>query len=181
MNLRIQFVSLALLLIWTVAVQAQALNSGAQAIALNANLAESISITLSANTVNFTLTSGSANNAGSGPVTATTAWTLRTGRTLRLYAYFASSAAALTNGAGNNIPSADFSVSDNGGAYRTITNTVAFGGAAAGRQLYRVGINAANRNSTHVDTMLFNINLSTIPQLPAGTYTGVLNIQAQAI
>ena len=58
------------------------LNSGAQTIALNANLAESLTLTLSANTVNFTLSAGSATNAGSAGITATTAWTLAAGRTL---------------------------------------------------------------------------------------------------
>src|SRR5690349_11567310 len=52
------------------------LNSGAQPITLNATLAESLSVNLSASTVNFTLTPGSAANAGSTNVTATTTWVL---------------------------------------------------------------------------------------------------------
>src|SRR5206468_5716830 len=84
---------------------AQALNSGAQTIALNANLSESLTLSLSANAVNFTLTGGSATNAGSTTITATTAWVLKPGRTaVGVYAYFANAAAALTDGAGNNIP-----------------------------------------------------------------------------
>jgi hypothetical protein len=46
--------------------------------------------------------------------------------------------------------------------------------------LANVGITGANKNGTHVDAMAFNINLTTLPQLPAATYTGTLNIQAQA-
>ena len=73
------------------------LNSGAQTIALNAKLAESLTLTLSANTVNFTLSAGSATNAGSAGITATTAWTLAPGRnSVGVYAYFASAEAALT-------------------------------------------------------------------------------------
>lgn len=159
---------------------AQALNSAAQPIQLNANLAETLSIGLSAGTVNFTLAPGSAANAGSTNVTATTTWVLAPGRTaVKVYAYFASSAAALTDGV-DNIPSADFTISNNAGPATALTNTVAFGGANAGLQLSNTAINAGNRSSSHADTMAFNINLSTLPQLPANTYTGTLNIQAQA-
>jgi hypothetical protein len=157
------------------------LNSGAQPIALNATLSETLSVGLSANTVNFTLTPGSANNAGSTGVTATTAWVLKPGRTaVGVYAYFASSASALTDGAGDNIPSSAFFISDNGGASTALTNTVAFGGANGGLQLANVAITGANKNANRTDAMTFNINLSTLPQLPANTYTGTLNIQAQA-
>jgi len=162
---------------------AQALNSGAQPIALNAQLAESLTVNLSANAVNFTLTAGSATNAGSTNITATTAWVLKPGRTqVTVDAYFASAAAALTDGAGDNIPSSAFFISDNGGASAALVNTVAFGAANGGLRLATVPIVAGNRNSTRNDQMAFNINLTggTLPQLPAATYTGTLNIQAQA-
>jgi hypothetical protein len=157
------------------------LNSGAQPIALNATLSETLSVGLSANTVNFSLTPGSAANAGSTGVTATTTWVLKPGRTaVGVYAYFASAAAALTDGAGNNIPSSAFTIADNAGAPAALTNTVAFGGANGGLQLANVAITGANKNSNRTDAMTFNINLTTLPQLPANTYTGTLNIQAQA-
>ena len=159
------------------------LNSAAQPIALNATLAESLTVNLSVSTVNFTLAAGSATNAGSTNVTATTAWVLKPGRTqVVVDAYFGTAASALTDGAGNNIPSSAFSMSDNGGASAPLVNTVAFGGANAGLQLANVAITGANKNSNRTDNMAFNINLSggTLPQLPAATYTGTLNIQAQA-
>jgi hypothetical protein len=162
---------------------AQALNSGAAPIALNATLGESLTLSLSAATVNFTLAAGTASNAGSTNITATTAWTLKPGRTaVGVYAYFASAAAALTDGAGDNIPSSAFFISDNSGASAALTNTVAFGAANAGVQLANVAITAANRTSSRTDVMAYNINLTggTLPQLPAATYTGTLNIQAQA-
>jgi len=162
---------------------AQALNSGAQTIALNATLSESLTLSLSANAVNFTLTPGSATNAGSTNITATTAWTLRPGRTaVGVFAYFTAAASALTDGSGNNIPSSAFKIADNGGASTALTNSVTFSGANAGLQLANVAITGANRNSSRTDVMAFNIDLSagTLPQLPAGTYTGTLNIQAQA-
>src|SRR5215470_16066859 len=157
------------------------LNSGAQPITLNANMAESLTVNLSASAVNFTLTAGNPNNPGSTNITATTAWVLKPGRTaVGVYAYFGSSASALTDGVGDNIPSSAFFISDNGGAFTALTNTVAFGGANAGLQLANVTITGANKNGNRTDAMAFNINLSTLPQLPANAYTGTLNIQAQA-
>lgn len=182
-----KFLKLALLGFCIAAMSAlsfgQALNSGAQPIALNATLGESLTLNLSGAAVNFALTGGSAANPGSTTITATTAWVLKPGRTaVTVDAYFASAAAALTDGAGNNIPSSAFFISNNGGASTALVNTVAFGAANAGLRLANVAITAANRSSNRTDLMAYNINLTggTLPQLPAGTYTGTLNIQAQA-
>ena len=97
-----------------------------------------------------------------------------------LYAFFANAGSALTDGAGDNIPSADFQISDNGGAFTALTNTVPFGGANAGLTLGQTLILLNNRGS-RTDVMKFNITLSPLPNLPAGDYTGTLTIQAQAI
>jgi len=160
----------------------QVRNSGASTITLNAVLNDSISVSLSSNAVNFTLTTGSASNPGSTGVTATTSWLLRPSvGSLKLYAFFSSSTAALTDGAGNNIPSADFQISNNAGPFNALTNTVPFGGANAGLQLSSTPILGNNRSGTRTDNMNFNINLVPLPSLPAGVYTGTLTIQAQAI
>jgi hypothetical protein len=162
---------------------AQVENSAPQTIAITGTLAESLTVSLSASTVNFALTAGSAANAGSTSITATTRWVLKPGRTtMRVYAYFNSAAAALSDGAGDNIPSSAFKISDNGGASTALTNSVAFGAANAGLQLASVAITGANRVGNRTDVMAFNIDLSTgtLPQLPAAAYTGTLNIQAQA-
>ena len=162
--------------------QAQVLNSGAQAITLNAVLTDSITVSLSGNAVNFALTAGSASNPGSLGITATTSWTLKPSvGSLNLYAYFSSSASALTDGAGNNIPSADFQISDNAGPFNALTNTVPFGGPNAGLQVSSTKIIGTNKSGSRTDSMNFNINLSTLPALPAGSYTGTLTIQAQAL
>jgi len=177
--------AVALSILWILASlpgKAQVLSSGARTISLNANLSESVSLSLSANTVNFTLTPGSATNAGNTAITATTNWTLRPGRiALSVYAFFASSAAALTDGAGDNIPSSRFSISDNGGAFAPLTNTAPFGGANAGLRLATVFVLLGNLQGRRTDTMNFNIDLSTLPNLPAGTYTGTVTIQVQVI
>jgi hypothetical protein len=165
------------------------LNSGAQPIALNATLSESLTLTLSANAVNFTLSAGSNTNAGSTGVTATTKWVLQPGRTaVGVYAYFASTNALTGTASGVNIPSSAFSIADTGagsggaGTSGALVNTVAYGGALAGLKLANVPITGANKNASRTDAMTFNIDLSTgaLPQIPADTYTGTLNIQAQA-
>ena len=161
---------------------AQTLNSGARAIALNADLSESVSVNLSANAVNFNLSAGSANNPGSTGVTATTSWTTRPGRFfLSVYAFFATSAAALTDGVGDNIPSSAFQISDNGGAFQALTNATPFGGANAGLRLGTTFLLFSGLQGTRTDAMNFNINLSSLPQLPAGTYTGTVTVQVQVI
>ena len=161
--------------------RAQVLNTGASPIALNAVLPDSITLTLSSHAVNFTLVGGSASNPGSTGITATTSWVLKPNvNSLNLYAFFSSSAAALTDGAGHNIPSADFQISDNGGALTALTNTVPFGGANAGLLVSSLPIRGYNKTGTNSDLMTFNINLAPLPTLPAGVYTGTLTIQAQA-
>ncbi len=162
--------------------EAQVLNSGASTITLQAVLNDSLTVSLSSAAVNFTLTPGSASNPGSVGITATTAWALKPSvGSVKVYAFFASSAAALTDGAGDNIPSADFEISDNAGPFTALTTTVPFGGANAGLLLSTTRILGNNRSGSHSDSLNFNINLSTLPSLPAATYTGTLTIQAQAI
>ncbi len=177
---RITAIALGLALATTMA-SAQVLNSGAQTIALNAKLAESLTLSLSANAVNFTLAAGSANNPGSTPITATTTWTLQPGRTaVGVYAYFTSATAALTDGAGDNIPSSAFFIADNTNPSTALTGSAPWGATGAGLQMANVSITGTNRSSSRTDAMTFNINLSSLPQLPAATYLGTLNIQAQA-
>jgi hypothetical protein len=183
MKLRFQFgCSVAFwLMVLAGMAQAQIINSGMQTISLNATLNDSLSVNVSSNSVNFALTAGSSSNPGSTGIAATTNWISKPGRDMHLYAYFTSASTALNDGFGNNIPSADFLISTNGGAFTPLTNTVSFGGANAGLQLFTVKITGTNKTGNHTDNLLFNIDLSTLPNLPAGIYTGTLNIQAQII
>jgi len=163
--------------------EGQVINSGAQSINLSATLNESLTLSLSANSVTFALTAGSPSNPGSTGITATTSWVLNPGRTtVGVYAYFANAAAALTDGGSpaNNIPTSAFFISDNGTSLTAVTGTAPFGAANAGLQLASVTINGGNKSSSRTDLMTFNISLISLPQLPAGTYTGTLTIQAQA-
>lgn len=171
--------ALALVLVMSQASHAQALNSNVATVNLNAPLAESLTVAAGPATVNFTLVpNGSA--SGSAPVSVTTTWALAKTRTsVKLYAYF-SSANALTDGAGDNIPTSSVTGSVNGAAAAPFTSATPFG--ANGMTVFSSVIGAAGTfNSSHgPDTIALSINTTGLT-LPAATYTGVLNIQAQAL
>jgi hypothetical protein len=142
--------------------------------------AQTLTVTLSSNSVNFNLAAGRNNNPGSTTITATTVCNCIL-QTVNVYAYFNNAAAALTS-AGNSIPSSAFQISDNGGTFQPLVNTEVFGGAAAGLRLSNFFTFFPGFGSTHNDTMTFNIDLSagTLPSLTPGIYSGTLNIRAQA-
>jgi hypothetical protein len=160
---------------------AQAFNSAPSTITLRAVLNQSLSVTLSGISVNFILIPGRA-SSGSNSITATTTWAALPPNvgSIKLYAFFANSESAMMDGEGDNIPSAGFQISDNGGAFAALTNTVPFGGASRGLLLSTTPILGRNRSGSRTDVMIFNIDLLTQPNLPARTYRGSLAIQAQA-
>ncbi|HEY1263697.1 MAG TPA: hypothetical protein VGF06_09245 [Terriglobales bacterium] len=145
--------------------------------------AQSLTVSLSSSAVSFPLTKGSASNPGNSSISATTTCNGCFFQQVNVYAYFNSAAAALTN-AGNNIPSSAFQMSTNGGAYQALTNTVPFGGAGAGLEFesFFVFLGGFFGGNSRTDTLTFNIDLSSgaLSNLPPGTYTGTLNIRAQA-
>jgi len=152
-------------------------------VTLNASVQDFIAVNVNAAAVNFFLVPGTGPTAGAPTVTVTTTWNLNPGNkpTLSLYGYFASSAGALTSGAGNNIPSANVLASINGGAPAAFTQSGPFGAAGASLQIFSILISGLNKNGTRSDTLNLLINLTSQPSLPAGTYTGVLNLQARAL
>lgn len=167
-------------------VSAQAVNSNTASVTLNATLAETLTVSATPSSVNFTLVSaGTA--SGSAPVAITTTWVLNTTRTaVHLYGYFAAAASALTDGGtpANNIPTANVLGQVTTGlptAFTAFTQTGPFGGAGAGLELLNVAITGANRVATRSDNLNLQINLASLATLPAGTYTGTLTIQAQAL
>lgn len=184
MNRRTLFRCIPLLAALSIAAPAEAqLNSSEATVTLTAVLPESLTVTLLPNAVSFTLTSGSATNAGSAPVSAVTSWTLAATRTnVSLYGYFSSATAALVHTLPSNtvdIPSSRVEVSVNGGANAAFDQTVAFGAASAGRQLFSQALTALTATGSRTDTLALNINLSSYA-LPADSYAGTLRIRAQA-
>ena len=166
------------------------ITSNAPAVTLTAVLAESISITVPTTQVNFALTQAGT-VAGSAGVSVTTNWLLGIGRAnVVLDAYFASASAALTlTGAPNGTTPAVIPASAVLGemttgtptSFTAFTGTAALGPAGSGLTLYTQPLSATNRFGTRTDTLLLEINLSGLPQLPAGTYTGTLTLQAEAL
>lgn len=169
------------------------LNSNAGTVALSAALPESLTVNVTAGTtVNFTLAANTVANAGSTTSSVKTAWVLSTGRTaVTVWAWVANGAAALSDGAGDNIAASQVTATAAGsGSAGGALNSVASGGAgvpafitpaaATGVQIGSVAINAGNRASSTTTTLTWNINTTATPNLPAATYNGTVNIQAQA-
>ena len=168
----------ALTLVFVLAPASHAqLNSNVATVNLNAVLGEALTVSAGPATVNFTLVpNGTAN--GSAPVSITTTWALATTRTdVSLFAYF-STGNALTDGTGNNIPAANVGGSVNGGAAGTFTGATPFG--ANGMSVFTVVLGAGTYNSNRADTIDLTIDTAGLG-LPSATYTGTLNIQAQAL
>jgi hypothetical protein len=168
------------------------LNSTAGTVTLHATLAETLTVSVTGGAaVNFTLAPNAAANAGSTTSTIQTAWVLSAGRTkVAVWAWVPNGAAALTDGT-NNIPASAVSATATGsGSAGGALNTSISGGAgvpafvtpaaATGVQIGNVTITAANKASNTTTTLTWNINTTGIPQLPASSYTGTVNIQAQA-
>ena len=172
--------SIALLGMFVAVAPARAqLNSNIAGVNLAADLQTSLTVTAAPGLVNFALVpNGTAN--GSSAITVNTSWTLKpsVGR-VTVYAYFSSAAAALTDGAADNIPSSSVTASVNGGGSTAFTGASPFA-AGSSITLSSWRILGFNRTGNHTDTI--NMTISTVGlTIPAGNYTGVLNIQAQAL
>ena len=163
------------------------INSSAGTVTLTANLTESLTVNVtSGNAITFALAPNTAGNAGSGGSSVTTAWTLKPGRTsVALWAYFTSATSALvhqTAGNTNDIPSSAVKIQVGGaGLFNPLTNVSPFNAAASGLQIGAgIAITGLNKTSSRTDTLAYQIDTTVVPQLPADSYVGTLNIQAQA-
>jgi hypothetical protein len=161
-------------------------NSNIATVAFNATLNESLTVAVTSGTsINFTLAPNTAANNGSATSTVVTSWSLKPGRNnIAVWAYFTSATAALnpvTPGNTATIPSSAVKIQLNGaGAFNPCSNVSPFNAAASGLQVGATSITGnSNTNGTRTDTLSYQIDTTVVPQLPADTYTGVLNIQAQ--
>jgi len=140
-----------------------------------------LSVSATPGLVNFSLVQSGVAQGSSG-VTVTTSWNvLGIITTLNLYGYFSSSSGALTDGLTppHFIPSsAVFGQVSTGlpTTYTAFTQTTPFSGAA-GLQLYTDSQFIALGGS-RTDVMNLRIDLTNVPTLPPGTYTGTLTLQA---
>ncbi|HYD16523.1 MAG TPA: hypothetical protein VEB03_00805 [Candidatus Nanoarchaeia archaeon] len=181
----------ALLLFLVCGAHGQVTDSNTVDVSLQATLPESLTLTLNSGGIQTIASlSPGALNAFPSPVNVTTSWVLKPGRTsVALYAYFDSATSALVHQDPANsvdIPAGAVRVQINAGAFQPLTNSVPFGAANAGLQLFNVAITGANRNVSRTDNLNLELDLSSnvngqdMTQLPADTYMGTLHIRAQA-
>jgi hypothetical protein len=162
------------------------LNSSVSTVSLNATLAESLTVSATPGTVNFSLVSGGT-ATGSAPVVMSTTWVLNASRsTVTLSGFFTTAAQALTSGGTTPvyIPSSEVLGQVTTGLPTTFSqfnNSAPVGTTGAGLEFFSQAITSANRSSNRTDSLNLEINLASQPQLPAGTYTGTLNLEAQAL
>lgn len=159
--------------------------SGIRNANLTATLTQALTVTVTGgSSVNFALTQNAATN-GDVPTIIRTAWNLNPGQigAVRLFAYFNVPAQALTDGAGNNIPSSWVMGQMTTGtptSYTAFTQTNPVGPAGGSLALFTTNITGINKNSSRTDNLNLRIDL-TGRTLSAGAYTGVLRIQARAL
>jgi hypothetical protein len=135
--------------------------------------------------VSFPLVSGGV-ASGSSAIAITTGCVLSVGLPTQftLYGYFASSAAALSGGSPvSNIPSSDVLGEVPTGSPTTFTAFTQSGplGAAGSSLLLWTTTTDLCLFSNRIDNLSLEINLASLPQLPAATYTGTLFLEAQAM
>jgi hypothetical protein len=167
-------------------VYAASLNSNAPTVTLNATLGESLTVSTTVASVNFALINGQT-VTGSQAVPITTNWVLLPSRTsVKLYGYFASSTAALSDGytTPDNIPSSDVLGQVPTGVPTTFTafTQTGIGASATAASLLLVNqpISSSTPNFVGSRTDNLNLEITTPAGLPAGSYTGTLTLQAQA-
>lgn len=159
--------------------------SNTSTVALNATVLSSLTISINNASIYWdtahsnSLRPGQASNPASSGVTVTTTWLLGPQITnVHLYGYF-STTNALTGTGGSNIPAGNFQIATNAGAMQPVNGAIAGYGAAA-LELQKQAITNTNRAGTMTSALTFNIDLGSLPQLPADSYTGSLILQAEA-
>jgi len=182
-KLSMLLVAVALLL--PVTASAQIPLTGVKNVILNATLPESLTISLTgATSVTFNPLLPAGVTAGSVPVGVQTSWVLNPSRgSVKLVGYF-SSTDALTEPTGPsyiNVANVLGRVTTGSPTtFTAFTQTVTGGIGIAGASLllFSETIIGNNKNKTRTDSLDLEIDLGSVPQQPAGVYTGTLNIQA---
>lgn len=182
-NLASAFISkalaiLVLCLAFSIAASAQ-ISSAVGPVALQANMASSLTVSATPGLVNFTLaTSGI--STGSSVISVKTTWSLATiVSQVSCYAYFTAPASALADPFGHKIPATNVSGSVNGGGFGAFTGTSPYA-AASSVTLFSQFVLGFNIIQSRTDTLNLQINATGLGLVP-GTYTGLLVIQAQAL
>src|SRR5919112_5102690 len=166
------------------AFRARELSAQAQVISLAAFAPSGLTVTVQSGAVQTI--AGVTDNAVNDfptPVVIRTAWNVNPGQTnsVNLVAYFSVPAQAMVGGS-TQIPSSRLLGRMTTGipvAYTALTqNGVGGAGAAGGSlRLYSISIGGGNKDASRTDNLDLRLDLVGFP-LPAGTYSGVLNLRA---
>jgi hypothetical protein len=160
------------------------INSNTASVSVTATFLESITLTATPSALTLNLAPGGI-SSGSLPVAITTTWVLGATRSqLNVYGSFSSPGAALTDGMGDNIPSANILGQVSTGvpiAASPFSQSSPFAGSGASLKLVAQAISPGNLVGNRTDNLVLSINMTSGPVVPPGTYVGTLTIQAQAL
>jgi hypothetical protein len=164
---------------------ARSVSAQSQVISLAAVALGNLSVTLQSGAIQTI--AGVADNAVNNfpaPIVIRTDWNVNPGQTntVNVVAYFSIPAQAMTGG-GVQIPSSRLQGRMTTGlpvVFTPITQNGLGGVGTAGGslRLFSVNIGGSNKNSFRTDNLDLRLDLVGFPTLPAGAYTGVLNIRA---
>jgi hypothetical protein len=177
-------IAVALVALAPVAAHAQVLSNIAN-VNMSATMNQYITVAVtSGSTVNFALAADGI-AAGDVPAVVQTNWNLNPGLigAVSLYGYFDTPAQALTQGGGDDIASSLVEGRVTTGTpttFTAFTQTNPVGPAGGSLALFSTAIAGPNKVGTRTDNLDLQINL-TGTTVPAGTYSGVLRLQARAI
>jgi hypothetical protein len=166
------------------ALRARELPAQVRVISLAATAPGDLSVTVTSGAVQTIagVVDNAVNNFPS-PVVIQTSWNVHPGQTntVNLVAYFSSPAQALVGGS-IQIPSSRILGRMTTGVPVTFTaltqNGVGGVGPAGGSlRLYSVAISGSNKTAVRTDNLDLQLDLVGFPTLPAGAYTGVLNLR----
>jgi len=146
-------------------------------------LGDSLTVSATPSVVSITLVPKGTAVASSSISITTTSTGVSLFSSLGLYAYFASASTALSGGSPvSYIPSSVIYGQCPTGtptAYTSFTSTEPVGGASAGLQIFFTNV-GLSLGASRTDVLSLEVNLSSLPQQPAATYTGSLFLEAQA-
>jgi hypothetical protein len=155
-------------------------NSNQVSVGLTANIVSSLTLTSLTPAQDFGTVTANSTTTALIPVTVTSAWTLGSGQTVKIFAYFNSASAAMTGtNTGTTIPVSAFTGSVDLGAAQAFSATNPFGGSNA-IQIFSQTLNLLTSVGGHLDTLNLTMNLNGV-NVQADSYTGTMYIQAQAL
>ena len=146
-------------------------------------LGDTLTVSASPSVINIMLVPKGTAAATSSITITTTSTGISLFSSLALYAYFTTASTALSGGSPvAYIPSSVIYGRCPTGSpttYTSFTSSAPFGGAAAALQVYST-TGGLSLGATRSDVLTLEIQLSSLPQQPAATYTGLMFLQAQA-